>query len=88
VNAEAPIIPAEQKPRWQRRLSVALKRSSFIPLIEILALIALIVMATISYVIVDGQGSPSALLSPPTVALLLVGNLVPAMALMVLVARR
>ena len=45
-------------------------------------------MATISYFIVTEQGQPGALLTPPMVAVLLVANLVPAMALMVLVARR
>jgi len=87
VNAEAP-IPLEQRPRWRRRLSVALKRSPIIPLVEFATLVALIVMATISYFIITQETSPGALFSPPVVAMLLVANLVPAMALMVLVARR
>ena len=45
-------------------------------------------MATISYFIITAQGAPESLLTPPMVATLLVANLVPAMALMVLVARR
>jgi two-component system nitrogen regulation sensor histidine kinase NtrY len=81
-------IIAEAKPRWRRRLAVVLRRGRYIPLIEGAALIALIVMATISYFIITEEGSPETLLTPPMVAGLLVANLVPAMALMVLVARR
>ncbi len=58
------------------------------PLIEVLTLAALLVVATISYFIISDDGSPETLLTPPLVAALLVANLVPAMALMVLVARR
>ncbi|HEX8525820.1 sensor histidine kinase [Allosphingosinicella sp.] len=57
------------------------------PLLEIATVVALISMVTVSYFIVSDQ-RPEALLTPPTVALLLVANLVPAMILMVLVARR
>jgi two-component system nitrogen regulation sensor histidine kinase NtrY len=87
VNAELPIL-AEAKPRWRRRLAVVLRRGRYIPLIEGAALIALVAMATISYFIITEEGSPETLLTPPLVAGLLVANLVPAMALMVLVARR
>jgi two-component system nitrogen regulation sensor histidine kinase NtrY len=87
VNAEVPIL-SEIKPRWRRRLSVALRRGRFMPLIEVTTLIALLVVATISYFIITEEGSPRTLLTPPMVAALLVANLVPAMALMVLVARR
>ena len=48
----------------------------------------MIVMAAISYGVVSSQARWEVLLTPPLVALLLVANLVPAMALMVLVARR
>ncbi len=87
MNAETPIL-MEAKPRWRRRLSVALRRGRFMPLIEGLTLIALLLVASISYFIITEKGSPGTLLTPPMVAALLVANLVPAMALMVLVARR
>jgi len=58
------------------------------PLVEGLTLIALLIVTTISYFIITEEGSPGTLLTPPMVAALLVANLVPAMALMVLVARR
>ena len=87
MNAEA-TIPRNVKPRWRRRLSIALHRNRFVPMIEIATVAALILIAVGSYFIVKVQGPPETLLSPPIVAALLVANLVPAMVLMVLVARR
>jgi two-component system nitrogen regulation sensor histidine kinase NtrY len=87
VNAEAP-IRIDTKPRWRRRLTVALRRQSFIPLVEALTVLALVAIATISYFIITSEGSPETVLTPALVAGLLVANLAPAMALMVLVARR
>jgi len=87
VNAEAQITP-DLRPRWRRRLSVALRRSSFFTLIEIGSAVLLIAMVALGYFIITGQGAPEVLLTPPIVAMLLVSVLVPAMALMVLGARR
>jgi two-component system nitrogen regulation sensor histidine kinase NtrY len=85
VNAEAP-IPVDTQSRWPR-LSGGLG-ARLVPLIEIGTLVVLLIVATASYFIVKEQGQPEALLTPPMVAGLLVANLVPAMALMVLLARR
>ena len=85
MNAEAP-ISAEAEPVW-RRLPAAFGRR-IVPLVELLVVVALIAIATVSYFIVTSDTDPQALLSPPTVATLMVANLVPAMALMVLIARR
>ena len=68
-------------------MSVVLRRSRLIPLVEVVTAVALIAMVTASYFVVSGQ-RPEAFLTPPMVAALLVANLVPAMALMVLMARR
>jgi two-component system nitrogen regulation sensor histidine kinase NtrY len=87
VNAE-PAIPVKTGPRWRRRLAAALRRNGLAPLIEIIAVIALIATVTISFFIFRQQGQTGALLTPAMAATLLVANLVPAMALMVLVARR
>jgi two-component system nitrogen regulation sensor histidine kinase NtrY len=86
VNAEAPFA-ADMKPRWRRRVSIALRRSRIVPIVEIATLVALVAVAIASYFIITGEG-PETLLTPPLVAALMVANLVPAMALMVLVARR
>jgi two-component system nitrogen regulation sensor histidine kinase NtrY len=58
------------------------------PLIEIATVLALIVIALASALFIRADSEPAKLLSPPVVAALLVANLVPAMALMVLIARR
>ena len=87
MNAES-AIPVETRPRWRRQLSVMVRRRGFVPLIETGAIVALILTLIISYFIIAGRSSPGALLTPPMVGGLLVANLVPAMALMVLAARR
>ena len=87
MNAEA-AIAVESRPRWRRQLSVLLRRKGVIPLIEAIAVLTLIATVTVTYLTVAGPSAPEGLLSPPMVASLLVANLVPAMALMVLGARR
>ena len=67
---------------------MAFHRSRFFPILEAATVVALVVVALASYSVVSGHGTGEALLSPPAVAGLLVANLVPAMLLMVLVARR
>src|SRR5215211_8103188 len=49
---------------------------------------ALIVIAGFSAWVLSRGAEPGALLSPPLIALLLVGNLIPAIALMVLISRK
>lgn len=87
MNAEAPIT-VEPEHRWRRGLSVALQRSRIVPLLEIATVLALVAVVTGSYLIITKQGTPESLLISPLVAAMLVANLVPAMGLMVLVARR
>ncbi len=86
MNAEAP-ISTKPKSGWQR-LTEAVDAPRFMPVIEALTVAALLVIVSVSYLIVADQGSPGTPLTPETVAILLVVNLVPAMALMVLIARR
>jgi two-component system nitrogen regulation sensor histidine kinase NtrY len=87
VNAEASII-RENRPRWRRRLAVAFRRNQLMGLVEIATVIALFAVAAFSYFIITDHRQSDALLSPPAVTGLLVANLVPAMVLMVLIARR
>src|SRR4051794_14192401 len=87
VSVELP-IPVEARPRWRRRMTVMARRYRLARFLEMLTVVALLAIAGISYWIVKDEGAPGTLLSPPTVAILLVANLVPAMALMVLFARR
>lgn len=57
-------------------------------LIEIVTLLVFLAVAGLTYHILSGQGQSYTLLTPPIVALLLVANLVPAIALLVLLGRR
>src|SRR3954470_6115249 len=74
--------------RWRRRMNVAVRRHRLAPIVEILTVILLLGIGIGSYFFIKRHGNPEALLSPRSVAALLVANLVPAMALMVLIARR
>ncbi len=58
------------------------------PLIELAVLAIAVAVAIASYIVIDRGASSPTLLTPPLVALLLVANLLPAMALMVLLGRR
>jgi two-component system nitrogen regulation sensor histidine kinase NtrY len=88
VNVEAAMTATRpERGTWLRRVTILLRRSRIIPMLELASLIGLIVMAAISYGIITDDRGPQ-LLTPAAVAMLLVANLVPAMALMVFAARR
>ncbi|MGN6279221.1 MAG: ATP-binding protein [Sphingomonas sp.] len=63
-------------------------RSRIGPLIEIVAIAAALAMGLVTYVVLHGTSEPQQLLSPAAGALLLLGNLVPVVALLVLIGRR
>jgi two-component system nitrogen regulation sensor histidine kinase NtrY len=88
VNAEAAIPVESPRPRWRRRISVMTRRSGWAPWAEAGSALLLLAALAGSYLIVTRTGSPDAPLSPEIVAMLVVVNLVPAMALMVMIARR
>lgn len=80
--------PAHSQPRWRRALTVIYRRGRYMPAVEIVTFLAAIIIATVSYHTIANTGDAQRLLSPPVVALLLVANLVPTMALLVLLGRR
>lgn len=65
-----------------------MRRGGWLPRIEVATLALLIAIITASYFIVARAPSGQRLLTPPLVALLLVANLIPAIALIVLAGRR
>ncbi|HEY5710345.1 MAG TPA: PAS domain-containing sensor histidine kinase [Allosphingosinicella sp.] len=69
-------------------MAVITRRTDWAALAEIAVPILLIVIVAISYLVLTRMGAPGAPLTPQTVALLIVANLVPALAMMVMVARR
>jgi len=78
---------ARQPSRWRRRIGLLFRSRRILAIGEPLAVATLLAVVAITYWILN-RGSASGPLNPFLVALLLVGNLVPAMALLVLIAQR
>ncbi|WP_022683166.1 HAMP domain-containing histidine kinase [Sphingobium bisphenolivorans] len=72
---------------WKRHFPPFLRRR-LAAVVEIVTLLLFLGTAGLTYFLLTGQGQSYTLLTPPIVALLLVGNLVPAIALLVLLGRR
>ena len=75
-------------PRWRRRLGRLLGRTQRIGLAELLVFAAMLGMMGLTVLLTRHGAAPQRPLGPGAVALLLVGNLLPAMALLVLLASR
>ena len=73
--------PAVIAPPRKWRLSVT-------PAIEVAVLAVAAIVAIVTYFVITRAGEPSELLAPSVMALLLIGNLLPAIALLILIARR
>jgi two-component system, NtrC family, nitrogen regulation sensor histidine kinase NtrY len=72
----------------RRRLTVLIGRRRWVPYVEIGTFAVLVLIMSMSYLILT-QGAPGEkLLTPPLVALMLVANLIPAIAIIVLIGRR
>lgn len=87
MNAGIEQLPARTQPRWRRTLAVIRRRSRYMPAVELLTLIGAIGIGVGTYFLLAEQPSTRPL-TPPLVAFLLVANLVPAIALLVLLGRR
>jgi len=73
---------------WRRQLPAFLRHGRLASLVEGFTLALFLGMAGLTYYILSGSGQSYTLLTPPIVALLLVANLVPAIALLMLLGRR
>ena len=73
---------------WRRRLPPFLRNGRLASLVEGVTLALFLVMAGVTYRLLSSRDDSYSLLTPPIVALLLVANLVPAIALLVLLGRR
>ena len=78
----------KRSPRWWRKLLVALRRANAFLLLEIVTLVAVAAMLATSWLTVQASGTGNQLLPSRLTSTLLVGTLVPAMALIVLAGRR
>lgn len=83
VNPLSPMLD-----QWFRRLSVITRRRRMLPRIEFATFLIMLIVAVASYMILTTGLSKTQPVTPPMVALLLVANLIPAIALIVLFGRR
>jgi len=77
-----------QWPRWWRQVQLAARRSNFTAVIEVVAVLAFLAMTVTTWIAVEGQARKGQLVPNDLTATLLVGTLVPAMAILVLLGRR
>ena len=75
-------------PRWWRRVQVAARRANFFAVVELVSVIAFLIMTATTWIALESQAAKGQLLPSDLTALLLIGTLVPAMALLVLLGRR
>ncbi len=73
---------------WLRKVEIVARRRRWLPQIEILVFLVAFATGIATYFILAGGDPGQKLLTPPLVALLLVANLLPAIALIVLYGRR
>ena len=76
------------RPRWLRRVRVFLRRTNIYPALELISIIAFLVATLTSWVALTDQQSRGQLLPGGLTASLLVGTLVPAIAILMLLGRR
>ena len=75
-------------PRWWRRALLASRRANLYLWLEIAAAVTLLAMLSFSYVAIAGPTDPGELVPAAQAAAMLVGTLIPALALLVLRGRR
>ncbi len=85
--AAVPILPVRRTPRWWRRLQVSARRANFFAVIEVVAAVAFLAMTVVTFITIQGR-SDRELMPSDVTATLLIGTLVPAMALLILLGRR
>jgi two-component system nitrogen regulation sensor histidine kinase NtrY len=64
------------------------RRGGWFPFVEIGVGVALVAVIAVSYLLISGRTRPESVVTPPIAAAMLVAILIPAMVLMVLIARR
>ncbi len=74
-------------PRWWRRLQVAARRARFFPLLWVVSIVAFLAATLADAIAITDQSAAGELLPSGLTASLLIGTLVPAMAILVLFGR-
>ena len=87
MQANSPTVPMTVSRAW-RKMQVAARRLNLIPILEIAAVVTLFVMVVTSYLVIQRTTQASQMIPSEQAATLLIGTLVPAIALIVLIGRR
>lgn len=88
MDGLADIQHDDEMTSWRKRWAIARRNPRLATFVESGVLLTFFATGLITYFVISGQDRPDRLLTPPLVALLLVANLVPAIALLVLLGRR
>ena len=75
-------------PRWRRRLQIITRRTRLIPIIEMIAGVTFVIATLSSWAALSNPAGKSTLLPTGLTTTLLLGTLVPAMAILMLLGRR
>lgn len=75
-------------PRWWRRVQIGARQANFFAIVEVMSVLAFLVMTATTWFAVNAQSERAQLMPTDLTASLLVGTLVPAMAILVLLGRR
>ncbi|EHJ58756.1 periplasmic sensor signal transduction histidine kinase [Novosphingobium pentaromativorans US6-1] len=75
-------------PRWWRRMQVGARRANFFAMMEVLSVVAFLIMTATTWFALNNGADKGQLLPSNITASLLIGTLVPAMAILVLLGRR
>jgi len=86
MDQETPV--RRRWPQWWRRVQVAARRSNLSAVMEVTSVAAFLIMTATTWITLDAQAETGELLPTNLTAFLLVGTLVPAMAILVLLGRR
>ncbi len=85
---KAELLQPRRWPRWWRRIQVAARRANFFVVVEIVSVVAFTIMTLFTWITLNTQSNRNQLVPTDLTATLLVGTLVPAMAILVLLGRR
>lgn len=75
-------------PRWWRRAQIAARRANVISILEVASVVSFLVMSAVTWFTVSSQSNRDQLIPSDLTATLLLGTLLPAMAILVLLGRR
>ncbi|NOU04066.1 MAG: HAMP domain-containing protein [Novosphingobium sp.] len=75
-------------PRWWRRAQIAARRANVISILEVASVVSFLVMSAVTWFTVSSQSNRDQLIPSNLTATLLLGTLLPAMAILVLLGRR